>query len=182
MTNLLQKEIEVVVLWLTFLVTLAMRDVFAVPPAPVPGPAGLILGNTSVWRCCFVHRKPVVSTFSAATPRATGGNFTWVTRRPTCWPRAQGALATVCFEMIRQGAQDLEARIFLEKALLDPDLRAKLGDGLAQRCQQLLDDRVRAVLTGRTSWLLLSSGQARLEKLYALAAEAAGKLGPQSPP
>jgi len=92
-------------------------------------------------------------------------------------PGPHGALPTVRFEMIREGAQDLEARIFLEKALLDPALRATLGDGLAQRAQQLLDDRVRAVLRGRTSWLFFSGGQERLERLYALAAEAAGKLG-----
>jgi hypothetical protein len=92
-------------------------------------------------------------------------------------PGPQGALATVRFEMIREGAQDLEARIFLEKALLDPALRAGLGEDLAQRCQQLLDDRVRAVLLGRTSWLLFAGGQERLERLYALADEVAVKLG-----
>jgi hypothetical protein len=94
-------------------------------------------------------------------------------------PGPQGAQPTVRFEMIRQGAQDLEARIFLEKALLDHAMRAKLGEDLAQRCQQLLDDRVRAVLLGRTSWLFFAGGQERLEKLYALAGEAAAALGKQ---
>jgi len=92
-------------------------------------------------------------------------------------PGPAGALATVRFEMIRAGAQDLEARIFLEKALLDPEMRARLGEELARRCQQLLDDRVRAILLGRTSWLFFSGGRERLEQLYALAGEAAGKLG-----
>jgi hypothetical protein len=92
-------------------------------------------------------------------------------------PGPQGALATVRFEMIREGAQDLEARIYLEKALLDPALRAKLGDDLARRCQELLDVRVRAVLTGRTSWLLFGGSRERLDRLYTLAGEAAGKLG-----
>lgn len=94
-------------------------------------------------------------------------------------PGPQGALATVRFEMIREGAQDLEARIFLEKALLDPALRAKLGGPLAQSAQELLDDRVRAVLLGRTSWLFFAGGQERLERLYALAGEAALRLGKQ---
>jgi hypothetical protein len=92
-------------------------------------------------------------------------------------PGPDGALATARFEMLRCGAQDLEARAFLEKALLDPALKAKLGDDLAQRCQQLLDERVRAILLDRTSWLCAGNAQARLAKLYALAAEAAGKLG-----
>ena len=91
-------------------------------------------------------------------------------------PGPDGALPTVRFEMIREGAQDMEARVFLEKALLDDARRAKLGEDLARRCQQLLDDRVHAILIGRTSWLLFSGGQRRLEQLYALAGEAAGKL------
>ncbi len=96
-------------------------------------------------------------------------------------PGPQGALATARFEMIREGAQDLEARIFLESALLDSGLRAKLGEDLAQRSQQLLDDRVRAILTGRTSWMLFSGGEQRREKLYNLAGEAAGRPGSSAP-
>ncbi|MBM4040328.1 MAG: hypothetical protein FJ290_17615 [Planctomycetes bacterium] len=91
-------------------------------------------------------------------------------------PGPQGALATARFEMIREGAQDVETRIFLEKALLDPASRARLGDGLAQRVQQVLDDRVRAVLLGRTSWLLFAGAQERLDRLYALAGEVAARL------
>jgi hypothetical protein len=79
--------------------------------------------------------------------------------------------------MIREGAQDMEARIFLEKTLLDPDLRAKLGEDLAERCQKLLDERVRALLLGRTSWLFFSGGPERREQLYALAGEVARSLG-----
>ncbi|KKL77751.1 hypothetical protein LCGC14_2031730, partial [marine sediment metagenome] len=33
------------------------------------------------------------------------------------------------------------------------------------------------ILIGRTSWLLFSGGQERLEQLYALTGEAAEKLG-----
>jgi hypothetical protein len=91
-------------------------------------------------------------------------------------PGPDGALPTVRFEMLREGAQDLEARIFLEKALLDLELRAKLGEDLAQRCQQLLDDRTRAVLLGRTSWHFFAGGPERLERLNTLAGEAAGRL------
>lgn len=91
-------------------------------------------------------------------------------------PGARGPLATARFEMFREGARDMEARVFLEKALLDPDMRARLGEDLAGRCQQLLDERVRAILIGRTS-LFFASGQERLEKFYELAAEAAAKLG-----
>ncbi|KKL47563.1 hypothetical protein LCGC14_2334280, partial [marine sediment metagenome] len=91
-------------------------------------------------------------------------------------PGPDGALATARFEMLRSGAQDFEARLFLEKALLDPATKARLGDDLAQRCQRLLDERVRAILANRTSWLCARSAQEHLEELYALTAEAAAKL------
>ena len=92
-------------------------------------------------------------------------------------PGPRGALATVRFEMIREGAQDLEARVFLEKALLDPARRARLGEKLAERCQRLLDDRVRAVIFAKASWRFFSNSQDLRAKLYGLAAEAAGVLG-----
>jgi hypothetical protein len=88
----------------------------------------------------------------------------------------QGPLATVRFEMIREGAQDVEARIFLEQALLDSGKKAKLGEAFATRCQQLLDDRVRAINLGRQCWSNFAGAPERLEALYTLAAEAAAKL------
>jgi hypothetical protein len=92
-------------------------------------------------------------------------------------PGPDGALATVRFEMIREGAQETECRIFLEKALVDPAHRAQLGEDLARRCQDALDDRTRAILLARTSWYFYSNWPARNERLYALAAEAAKRLG-----
>jgi hypothetical protein len=91
-------------------------------------------------------------------------------------PGPQGPIATARFEMIREGARDLEARVFLEKALLDPALKAKLGDDLAGRCQQLLDERVRAILIGRPSWTFFAGAPERLDRLYTLTAEAAARL------
>jgi len=92
-------------------------------------------------------------------------------------PGPKGPLGSARFEMLREGAQDLEARVFIEKALLDPAQSAKLGEDLAKRCQGLLDDRVRAILIGRNCWQFFCGEQERLEKLYALAGEVAGKLG-----
>jgi hypothetical protein len=91
-------------------------------------------------------------------------------------PGPDGALPTVRFEMIRLAAQECEARIFLEKALTDPAAMARLGPELAKRCQDLLDDRVRAINVGRASWLFYSGSDARLSRLYELTAEAAAKL------
>ncbi len=55
-----------------------------------------------------------------------------------------GAIGTHRFETLREGIQEAEARIFIEKALL-----AKQIDGpLAERCQKVLDDRTEAMLRG----------------------------------
>ena len=98
-------------------------------------------------------------------------------------PGKSGPIATVRLEMLREGLQEAEARVFMEKALADPALRAKLSDDLSKRCQDLLDDRVRDYLRSVRRqdddwlWFVASGWQERTRKLYALAAEAAGSLG-----
>ncbi len=64
-------------------------------------------------------------------------------------PGPDGPVGTVRLEVLREGAQECEARIFIEDALTDPAKRAKLGDDLAARCQQLLDDRQRDLWRSR---------------------------------
>ncbi|MFB3892379.1 MAG: glycoside hydrolase domain-containing protein [Phycisphaerae bacterium] len=61
---------------------------------------------------------------------------------------ADGPVANARLEAIREGIQECEARIAIERALTDKAMRAKLGDDLADRCQKLLDDRTREVLRG----------------------------------
>jgi len=106
-----------------------------------------------------------------------------------------GAEATARFEMMREGVQECEARIFIEKALLDDTLRAKLGKTLTDRCQALLDDRTQGVAR---AFLVTRKGkqsqgnsvsiegyetylnwnwQERSDELYAAAAQVAAKLG-----
>jgi hypothetical protein len=95
-------------------------------------------------------------------------------------PGPDGALSTVRFEMIRESLQECEARIFLEKALLDGRLRDRLGAALAQRCQRVLDERTRAALWGwhiGYPWFVGSGWQRRCERLFTLAAEAAEVVG-----
>lgn len=117
-------------------------------------------------------------------------------------PGPDGAVATVRYEMLREGIQECEARIFIERALLDKDLRAKLGEPLAKRCQDVLDERTRDMLRGVSAliqsdrfranrpndwwqfpgvigsqWFQCSDWQGRSEQLFAAAAEVAGALG-----
>jgi len=93
---------------------------------------------------------------------------------PLLAPGPDGAASTVRFEMIREGVQECEARICIERALLESRTAGKLDAKLAGRCQDLLSRRDRAmVLGGWQGWLwFLSSGwQERDEELYELAGE-----------
>jgi len=115
-------------------------------------------------------------------------------------PGRDGAVSTHRFEMLREGLQECEARIFIEKAIL-----AKKIDGdLARRCQAVLDERIPAIRWGVSTlgctgvwtshayidnswwqipgvmgynWYLGSGWQERSRKLYAAAAEVARALG-----
>jgi hypothetical protein len=57
----------------------------------------------------------------------------------------RGPLPTVRSEAFREGIQEVEARVFIERALLDKARRARLGDDLAGRCRTFLDERIRMV-------------------------------------
>jgi hypothetical protein len=52
-----------------------------------------------------------------------------------------GPAATTRLEVFREGLQECEARIFIENALTDTALKAKLGADLARRAQAALDER-----------------------------------------
>jgi len=109
------------------------------------------------------------------TARFQGGEGKWgqlILRTSYTAPGSNGAAPTVRYEAFREGLQDCEARIAIEKALLDPARKARLGDDLAQRAQQVLDDRTR-VLTGLTDWTTNFTN--RQEALYATAAAVRGK-------
>ncbi len=104
-------------------------------------------------------------------------------------PGRDGAIATAQIEMLRESSQNIEARVFIEKALNDEAKRAKLGEKLATRAQGLLDTRTRIAQLSAPAWggrdfggprRILSLGITETsEQLYALAAEVAKKLGGQ---
>jgi hypothetical protein len=105
-------------------------------------------------------------------------------------PGPRGALPTEHSEQIRQGIQECQARILIEKAIL----AKKLDPELAKRCQDLLDLRTHNVRglgacggvgSGWESmggpmlnvWYEGSGSAGMAEKLYSAAAEVAAKLG-----
>jgi hypothetical protein len=88
-----------------------------------------------------------------------------------------GPVTTVRFENARQGNQEAEARIFIERAILSK----KLPTDLAQKCQDLLDKRTKglrvwSMINGRIQ--IGSMGwHEKTEKLYQYAAEVAKVMG-----
>jgi hypothetical protein len=64
-------------------------------------------------------------------------------------PGPDGPVTTSRYEVMREGTQMCEARIAIEAALLDPAVKAKLGDELAQRAQAFLDEQHRNIYRSR---------------------------------
>jgi Glycoside hydrolase 123, catalytic domain/Glycoside hydrolase 123, N-terminal domain len=93
-------------------------------------------------------------------------------------PGKNGPIATARLEAARASLQENEARVYLEKILLNKEKRALLGAALAQRAQDLLDRRLRAILWGLSNWnLMLCADWEKLTgELYATAAEVSKKL------
>jgi hypothetical protein len=112
----------------------------------------------------------------------------------------RGVLATARLEMMREGVQACEARIFIERALL----QGKITDAAAKRAQDVLDQRTVDLLralnaftfhphfTGNAAdrhmywhnpailgshWFIGSNWQARSTALYETAAEVAARTG-----
>jgi len=101
-----------------------------------------------------------------------------------------GPLATVRSEAFREGIQEVEARVFIEKAIVIKANRARVGEALAKRCRAFLDERIRMVnVAGGPRKDQVSRGgkfgagrlppdwKQRNAALFELAAEVARKLG-----
>ncbi len=95
------------------------------------------------------------------------------------YPAPGGPASTVRLDTLHQGIQEAEARIFIEKALTDAAARAKLGDELAARCQNVLDDRALIYIAYREGpeWYPASGWQERSRAMYEVAGEVARALG-----
>jgi hypothetical protein len=86
----------------------------------------------------------------------------------------RGAVPTVRSEAFRENMQEIEARVFLERTLLDKAKRARLGEDLARRCRAALDLRIRAGIRAAGEgwvWFVSSDWEQRTEHLFRLAVE-----------
>jgi hypothetical protein len=90
-------------------------------------------------------------------------------------PGPDGPMPTTRLEHVREGVQECEARVFIEKALAG----GKLPADLARRAQATLDERTRVLRllnlneTGMYLWYPGSGWQERTRRLYETAAETA---------
>jgi hypothetical protein len=90
-------------------------------------------------------------------------------------PGPDGAVSTVRLENAREGNQEAEARIFIERALRNK--ARPLPPDLARRCQELLDERTNTCRLAKFNVLFLGAQgwQERSARLYAAAAAVAKK-------
>ena len=130
-----------------------------------------------------------------------GSGMNLVLCNPVLAPGADGPEATPRLVALAEGIQECEARIAIEKALIDDKLRNRLGPQLTSRCEAALDDRLvdmwRSLSNyklggteffGIMAWrwtpgiagqnyLLESRVQERSRELFSLAGEVEAKLG-----
>jgi hypothetical protein len=117
-------------------------------------------------------------------------------------PGPNGPVAGARYEAFREGLQESEARIAIERALSNAELRKKLDPALAQACDKMLADRLndmwrsvsplqigpngshslaawRGVSTGVAgyAWFLSSGWQAKTAELFRLAGEVQKAVG-----
>ena len=169
-------------LWMTASATSASRWKRAV------GVRGLSRLGVDFWK---VLEKPQ-SQFGGLTiigryPETEWGHLSFARGTPALLrPGKNGAIPSIRSEAMRENIQEVEARVFIEKVLLNENKKAKLGEELARRCQDCLDKRTRVGLNLQVrhtfsfiqGWPFYVTGlEERTEALFSLAAEVAGKVG-----
>jgi len=138
--------------------------------------AGYFLSAGSMWGSTIVGRYP----------ESEWGHLNFARGVPYLFgPGKDGALPTIRSEAIRENLQEIEARVFIEKVLLDEGRKATLGPDLVRRCREVLDERTRMGLYLQytsfnyrvQAWpWFVTDFERRTERLFRMAAEVAGKV------
>ena len=162
---------------------------------------GVSRGGADFWSAVRDRRGQRIGNVADRYPQSAWRNLDI----PWCMfaPGPTGPASTHQFEALREGIQECQARILLEEALGDKAARARLGDDLARRCEQVLAERtdlmIKALghlqvnndwghLTGPEPicrqdgvnghrWFAGSGWQDRSRQLYNLAAEVSKRMG-----
>ena len=102
--------------------------------------------SADFWPCLKDGRGQFTGSLSARYPESNWAQLN-IFMLPYFHCGTDGAESTIRFEMLREGVQECEAVILVDKALVDKTLRAKIGEAFAKKCQDLLDERTRALMT-----------------------------------
>ncbi len=150
------------------------------------GPRGLGRIGADFWVVLKDVRGRATQTLAGRYPESAWGQLNLNFCIPHILGKGKtGPLATVRSEAFREGLQEFEARVFVEKALLDDVAPGLLGDALIGRCRRALDERIRMCLHSDGEgqpWYISSDWNQRTELLFGLAAEVARKLGREPRP
>ncbi|MCG3178584.1 MAG: hypothetical protein BIFFINMI_00912 [Phycisphaerae bacterium] len=145
------------------------------------GPRGLGRLGADFWDVIKDRHGQPRNSLAGRYPEAAWGQLNLNNGLPYILGKGKtGPVATVRSEAFREALQEVEARIFVEKALLDDEARSLLGDELIGRCRTALDERIRMGLHASgegQSWFISSGWQDRTELLLSLASEVAAKFG-----
>jgi hypothetical protein len=142
------------------------------------------------WTVLKNKRGVRAATLAARYPKSSWRNLNIETSMLA--PGKAGAIATARYEMMREGLQECEARIIIEKAVIEK----KISGELAARAQAVLDERLAAMVDGmgkgwcydghwetqRSEFPKFVDGgwQERSGKLFDAAAEVAKLADPES--
>jgi hypothetical protein len=98
-----------------------------------------------------------------------------------------GPVPTMRSEAMREGIQEEEARVYLEKAWLDDGAKALLGEDLRSRVRAALDERIKTCASMIVSYKAQPAAFEKLdwlknsETLFGLAAEVSAKYAGKEP-
>jgi hypothetical protein len=154
------------------------------------GPRGLGRIGGDFWVVLKDGSGKPVSSLAGRYPESAWGQLNLNYGVPRIFGMGKrGPVPTVRSEAFREAQQEVEARVYVEKALLDDNGPALLGESLTRRCRGTLDDRIRIVNRASwyrgaqeaEAWYIGSGWQDRSDQLFALAAEVKAKYGAKDP-
>jgi hypothetical protein len=154
------------------------------------GPRGLGRLGADFWMVVKDSRGRPRHTLAGFYPEAAWGQLNLNFGVPRLLGMGRdGAIPTVRSESFREILQELEARIYVEKALLDPQGPEIMGEELTRRCWRALDERIRIAKRSATysgagaaeAWYISSGWRERAEKIFLLAGQVHAKYGGKEP-
>jgi len=149
------------------------------------GPRGLGRLGADFWVVLKDSRGSLRSSLAGRYPESYWGQLNLNYGIPYLLGKGtNGPVATVRSEAFRENIQEVEARIYIEKALLDDRAETLLGEDLVARCRTALDERIRMCLHAAGEgqpWFISADWSNRTKMLFSLAAEVSRRLGGRRP-